>query len=311
MAYSKKASRYRRRRAYRKRAFKRRRYRRRYYKKRSVRFPKYTEVKCVSKEQVNNVLPKNIATADDPIAFISFQPMTCFIVGGSEGSDPWNVAIDKGTGSQQRIGAKIEPVKFRLSGSIALNFAVYRQDLQQQPPYTQSQFPSFWQVRLIVYQVRGANPKYATYKAGYHPCALCPNTTLGDCDPEEVKKLLATYYGKYETAMPIFTWEEFSRNHALGKVPLRRGIGGQIRVLYNKTFWLSLSKPIKQFRIITKRPKPIVYPELIDGAASQEVYKDPRNAIYCAWIYQPGNYFEINNVQLNLSCQYELYYTDK
>ena len=146
MAYSKKTSRYRRRRAYRKRGFKRRKYGRRYYKKRSVRFPKNTEVKSGVK-QLETIIEPETKTVSN-VDYISYPAGQVMIIGG-DSNVVYNIRFPQGSGATGRIGAKIEPVKLRLTGTIGLRS--YRDgDL----PETAHLNPQYWMVRLLVYQVQ-------------------------------------------------------------------------------------------------------------------------------------------------------------
>lgn len=308
MAYSKRARASRARRRYHRRRYGRykrkyRRYRRRY--RRASR----TEVKCVSKECYYAVNTQNVPVNDDRMAGIKFKPMNIFIV-GCPPPDGFNycVGFTEGTGPQQRIGAKISPIKLRLSGAISIDFGDSRSDVMPDPAAEQ---PNFWQIRLLIYQVRGGNTQYNPYSQFYHPLALEVVDTNGGCYPSQIKKLLSTYQGTDGNAIN-YTRESWLSNQGMCKFPLRRGIGGQMRVLYSKSFWINATKnPVKQFRIVTRRPRSLVWTEDLSGADNHNILTQPRNSIYICWMYQPGNYDASKQLPIYLSCQYELFYKDK
>lgn len=161
------ASRYRRK-GYRYRRRRYRRYRKRTYRsRRRVYFPKNTEVKCIAKQSHHVLGTENENNVAGEVMFCKFYPMVTFHICAFSPENaqysymmyPYN-----GIGSQGRIGAKIEPVKLRLSGSISLLFPTDNQIDQ----YHWSHQPSFWQVRLLVYQVKGGDPNYTTNSVNYH-----------------------------------------------------------------------------------------------------------------------------------------------
>lgn len=309
MAYSKKASRRRYRSSKRRRYSRRRRYRRKYYRRRAGRFPKNTEVKSVVKQLENQVLVRNTNVNNDAYAYCHFPPGQVMIIGAPHVANAQNIrytmSVSPGWLQYERIGAKIEPVKLRLTGACSMSCSV-------NDPLTSmnERQPCAWQIRLIVYQVRGGNGTFFPDDNQYHPLAMNTIDNYGQLEPEQLKKLLS-YYNGSNIDQRYFTRDSFRWNLGMSKVPLRRGIGGQMRVLYQKSFWLSSMKPVKQFRIVTKRPKPLVYTELPDGAGDNETNATARNCIYCVWMWQPTNYIGQNNVALNVDCNYELFYTDK
>lgn len=299
MAYSKKASgRYRRTRRTR-RYTRRRRYRRKYPRRSGKRFPRGTEVKSKSMDISGTV---NVTSnSSNGVDVITYFPGHFIAIGGASGNNV--MTFPQGTNQGQRVGVKIEPIKLRISGAISLTDSAAGNINSQ---------PNFWQVRLLVYQVKGGNASINCIEDGYHQLALTGNT--GNVIAGDMVKLVSNFAwsSSISTTGVSFTGNNWRANNALGKLPLRRGIGSLCRVLYKKTFWINTQKnPIKQFRFITKTPKRLVYPESAlnsDGDQSHQVCND---AIYILWMFQPGS-FELDSIpQLYYNYHVDMFYTDK
>ncbi|QCH00632.1 Cap [Circoviridae sp.] len=275
---------------------KRARYSRRYYRRRNRkfkryyrrgrRFPRATEVKSVS------FYSKQIWQFDQDLANqdVTFYPgfVTMFP------SPQIGIDITQGTNTNQRIGAKVTPIKLRLSGSLSLDRVFAKPDIQ----------PQSFHVRLIVYQVRGGNGSFNPNQSGYHPLAMATNTGL--LDASQLQKLLSYYDGQGTT----FQTSVMRSNMGTSKVPLRLGIGGQFRMLYTKTFVLSNQfSSTKPFRIVTKVPRRFVWPETPDGLQDNAPQAKCRNSVYVVWICVPQTANPIGDVHLNYNTQ--LFYIDK
>lgn len=305
MAKAKKASRrYSRARRY-KRTYRRRWYRRKYSRRSGRRFPKGTEVKSISKSVQTTLMPVNATVSSEKV--IQFKPGYAFIIGSSE-SNSYTMSIPQGYAQGQRVGAKIEPIKLRISGCLSL----------AEPGETLTDnylhIPNFWQVRVLVYQVKGANAAVLPDNENYHQLAMVTGDDTGWVAPSQFRKLLMTYMnnGNVNDDRSEFTNDHWNRNNLLGRIPLRRGIGGLCRVLYKKTFWINSQKnPIKQFRFITKCPKRFIYPETMTRDDSNTPETVANNCVYILWMFQPGD-FNVKSVpRLNISFNVDLFYTDK
>lgn len=296
MARAKKASRRRYRRFNYSRWYRRRRYRRRYPKRSGRRFPKGTEVKSVTKvvnfqQQIGVVSGANL---------ITYKPGFCTIIGGSDNNSAFNLAITKGAESYQRVGTKIEPVKLRISGSLTLTTSSDGQV---------NSAPNFWQVRCIVYQVKGGNAGFEPNNGGYHQMAM--TTADGTIGGSTLLNVLMSYYHQANDIQ--FTPENWLANNVLAKIPLRRGIGGICKVLYKKSFWVNSQKnPVKQFRFITRKPARFVWPETTtnQGDANNNAAV-VNNAVYILWMFQPGAFRAAITPDINLTYSVDLFYTDK
>lgn len=277
---------------------KRARYSRRYYRRRARkyrsyyrrgrRFPKATEVKQVSfatsHEWAFNQDMENENTQFTP-GFIAILP-----------SNQFGVDITQGTATFNRIGCKIRPCKLRLCGSLSLDRVFSDPGI----------LPQSFHVRLIVYQVRGGNGANSPYSDAYHPLAI--TTADGNVGSKEIKKVLC-YYNGPDTGNS-FTPTQMAQNMGAGKTPLRLGIGGQFKMLFTKTFVLSDQHvSTKPFRIVTKVPRRLVWPEQANGVASNASEQYVRNAIYCLWICVPQTKNPVGSVFLNYNTQ--LFFTDK
>lgn len=299
MAYSKKVSRRYRRAGRARRYTRRRRYRRKYSRRSGKRFPKGTEVKSISKTFNGSVTPAN-STAND-VQFLKFYPGHFVVIGGGSGANC--IYIPQGTAQGQRVGAKIEPVKLRVSGAFSLS-----PKAADQVQYA----PNFWQIRLLVYQVKGGNSSYEATNENYHQLAM--NGTTGNIIAGDLIKLFPNYFFSSSTTQDgvTYTGANWRANNSIGKVPLRRGIGGLCRVLYKKTFWINTQKnPVKQFRFITKVPRRFVYPESTTSPSGDTTANVANNAVYILWVYQPGA-FDVSAVpNLHYDYHVDLFYTDK
>lgn len=334
MAYSKKASR-RYRRGYYRRGRKygysrRRKYYRRYKGSRKYRrFPRKTEVKMVTKScayywdftQLTNTYISSFATS---FARIFVLPVA--------GDNPYSLRIQQGTGKNERVGVKIRPVKLRIVGSMCyanqspiygtftnINTASYSEGNNR--PATGDiamngrEVPIAFQVRLIVYQVRGGNATFDPYDANYHPLALEPfapavqftySDGTGCLKASEIKKMITAYNISSSAPIDYPNYNTLINNLHAGKMPLRLGIGGLMKVLYQKTWTLQTGmKTSIPFRLVTKVPERIVYPDLASGQASN----NPRNAIYCMWLVVPQAVEKLSGT-LNLNWMAQLFYTD-
>lgn len=283
---------------------KRARYSRRYYRRRARkyrsyyrrgrRFPKATEVKQVTfnldhKWSFNQELQNETVT--------NFFPGVCSVVPCAGSAIPPGINIATGTSQSQRIGNKVSPIKMRFAGSLSLDREFASPNI----------LPQSFHVRLIVYQVRGGNAAYAPNVSGYHPLAM--DSTDGRLTGAHLKKLL-NYYASTDNTAGTFTSSQMRSNMGAGKTPLRLGIGGQFRMLYTKTFVLSDQHvSTKPFRIVTKVPRRLVWPEKPDGAKETDPEPSVRNAIYAVWFCVPQTVNPVGNVYLNYQTQ--LFYIDK
>lgn len=290
MAYRKKGAKSSSRRSYRRRYTRRRRYRRKYPKRSGRRFPKGTEVKSKSLNEDGTIVP----ATDLGTGNLQFYPGFAFTIGGNSAT-AHNIFINQGAGQGERVGAKIEPVKLRLSGT----FQLIGVSANVNNP------PNFWQVRMLVYQVKGANSANQPSSNDYHSMSV----GTGNVSAERLPSIFSEYV--YTTAN-TFTEAQWRANNGIAKIPLRRGIGGLCRVLYKKSFWINTQKtPIKQFRVVTKLPRRIVYPETANPNQGDNVTGNCNNAIYILFVVQPGSFAVNDFPKLYWSFHADLFYTDK
>lgn len=290
-----------------KRTRKRPRYSRRYYRRRhrtsywrrsrgNRRFPKSTEAKLVEYKGVHSwEFNQELANAD-----VTFYPGFFHTIG----SNTYGINILQGTGTNQRIGAKVTPIKLRISGVLSFD----RKFSLAEPI-----IPESFHIRMFVYQVRGGNSDKDPTSADYHNLALHGVVTNGSMDGrldgKEIQKLL-NFYSITAATPSKFTNGQMRDNMGAGKTPLRLGIGGQFKMLYTKTFKLSSSSTSSiPFRIVTKVPNRLVWPEKPNGTTDETPASCPRNAVYVAWLIVPQTTSPIGNVYLNFQTQ--LFYIDK
>lgn len=118
-------------------------------------------------------------------------------------------------------------------------------------------------------------------------------------------KKLFNFYSCTDSTPTVYSAEKMKLNMGTGKTPLRLGIGGQFKLLYTKNFVLSSSQRSSiPFRIVTKVPNRLVWPESTDGSSTTTTQTYCRNCIYAVWVVVPqtpnpiGEIFLSNNIQL-------------
>lgn len=317
---------------------------------RNRRFPRGTEVKSVANHQQvrwdvsytrSNVT--NVTWYEYPMrTFVFPAPERTLEYGSVTAKQTNNMDVADGTGISERIGGKIKPIKLRIYGSMAINdawlngqYPVLQQTvINQQVPaqgasareVMESDVRLAFAVRLFVYQVRGGNSNKHPQDKDYHPLAL-ENVVLSDRpatpfgNASQVKKLLAAYQG----TDTVQTFENLLDNISAVNQPLRLGLGGQFRMLYTKVYYLSSIKPARPFRIVTKVPRRLVWPEIQDGGNDIVLSNYARNAIYVAWLliplnppskFPPSATFGVADASVtersvDLSYHVQMFYTDK
>lgn len=238
----------------------------------------------------------------------------------------YSMKIAQGTGASQRVGAKIKPVKLRLSGVLnyigpnTANGTVANPNNNNNATLGMTlpmESPQGYQLRLIVYQVKGGNSDNGVGTSNYHPLGLINldngqqvltyEDNVARAQATGLRSLLQHYY--YTGNDYTFTNEDLISNSGVGKMPFRLGIGSMLRVLYNRVWTLQSGyKTSIPFRIVTKVPRRLVYPQSnsSDDVGSRE--SNVRNAIYIAWILIPMSPLPTGKVTLNYNA--ELFYTD-
>lgn len=265
--------------------------------RRGRKFPRSTETKVLS---ASGGASWNFEAGDLEPENYTFKPMHVFrVFKGATDTRP-GIACGQGTGINERIGAKITPIKLRFSGSIS-----FSRDYTAQIDYV----PRAFAIRMIVYQVRGGNGQISTADAGYHPLCLVADAD-GMCGASEITKLLGTYgYGNGQNP-DIYTQALIVQNMSASKSPLRLGIGGNMRMLYTKTWTLQTgTRSSIPFRIVTKLPRRIVYTESTTGANGNQAAVNPRNTIFAAFLLVPMNANVVGRVDLRYQC--DCFYIDK
>lgn len=255
-------------------------------------FPKDTEVKYNALTVSGSVSP----SYNSAQSLLEFYPGMYLTVGGSSGD--YNLAISQGTAQGQRVGAKVEPLKLRISGTLQLD-----DNFRGNVNYP----PNFWQVRMIVYQVKGGNASKEPSNGDYHQMAMAGSN--GNVRSQDIDKLLSEWQASNDHQ---FTSDQWRFNNGMAQVPLRRGIGSLCRILHEESFWINTQKnPIKQFRIVTEKPSRLIYPETVmisDGVTTSNVCSE---SIYVVFLWQPGTFSSSSIPTLHFNCRLDLFYTDK
>lgn len=280
------------------------RYRRRYYRRprskrvgRYRRFPKYTETKVgsfVAGAQWNFPFSQN------ETANYSYKCMHAACVPKTPDTNQIGFPIVNGTDNSSRIGSKISPLKLRLSG--ALSYSRNTTEVS-----TNNLLPGAFAFRCIIYQVRGGNGTHSTADVAYHPLQITTDAA-GFADGGQARKLFSNY--SVQDGNEQHTIDDIRSNIKLSKGPLRLGIGGQMRMLYNKTYMLQTgTRSSILFRIVTKIPRRFVWAEPANGNDAIDAEATCRNAVFITWTLIPMNPQPVGD--LTLDYQADLFFTDK
>nr|BDF97684.1 capsid protein [Cressdnaviricota sp.]BDF97690.1 capsid protein [Cressdnaviricota sp.] len=280
------------------------RYRRRYYRRsrskrvgRYRRFPKYTETKVGT---FSTGAKWNFVFSAQETASYGFKPMHAACIPKTPDTVQIGIPIINGTDNSSRIGNKISPLKLRLSG--ALSFSRNTTEVSNN-----NLIPGAFALRCIIYQVRGGNGTYNTANSAYHPLAITTDAD-GFANATQCKKLYGTY--SVQSNNETHTIDDLRKNIQVAKGPLRLGIGGQMRMLYNKTYTLQTgTRTSIPFRIVTKIPRRFIWAEVPNGADAIDAESTCRNAVFITWTLIPMNPQPVGDITMDYQC--DLFYTDK
>lgn len=214
------------------------------------------------------------------------QNNLCFGIGSRTSSD-WYKHIPQGTGTSQRIGAKINPVKLRVYGTVSLVNPNHQKIAET---------PLTIYMRCIIFQVRnGMASTKDMYEDGFSPVSPVFDSNSGAMKAMSGQRLFSEFHGaegfKYNTnigGVTTYTLEsviyedEINAYTSLTKVPYRNGIGGSMKILKDKLYKLNISKNSSfSFRFKTKKPNRMVWPE--DPITDDAITTGCRNPIYITW----------------------------
>lgn len=318
MAYRRKRSKMASRSSYRRRYSRRRRYRR-YNSRRTYRryrrFPKHSECKTIVKAVSYYWAFDNPTLVTE--STVQFAPMRVFVLPGISQNYANAVApLNQSLTNSGRIGAKVSPVKLRITGSMSYSPPNYIED---EPTRTMQILPGAFHLRLVVMQLKGCKTDLTTsFDEDYHPLIIPPFTTNefnGDKSKSCVNgKGVAKIFGRYKFTEggdhTRFSSDDMCFNMSAGVTPFRQGIGGQMRMLYTRTFRIdSGTHNSIPFRIVTKVPRPFVWPEKVDGFMDVETQSLCRNPVVIYWLLVPQTNLPHGRVYLNQ--QIECFFTDK
>lgn len=317
-AYRRYYRRARRRRYYRRRRLSRNAYRRRY--KRYARSKReYKRIEAY--QNINTSMLVDSTRLGLSVYYFSPEVYYCFIMGTGNQNQPFVLGTDipLGAGQNQRIGAKINPVKLRIFGTIELQGSPTR-DANQNIIFNDLYSSVQCCVRILVLQ-----PKYGNATA-YNPWQngfsnVNPYTSLRGqnntpkWDPGFFNKLFmkAAQFNQngqltIDNIGYVYLTPEENRAHfATMKTPYRRGLGGQFRILKNKLYTIDTSRAsIFNFKFKTKKPSQMVWEETLTG--ENTIATVPRNPIYIVTI--PVYPRALVNCSVQMSLNYEFLYTD-
>lgn len=337
-------------------------YRRRYYRNK-YRYRRYNrryrrrkvEYKRVEHEAMHSfgLLTVNVAenTVDNPIADADKVYGTCvapFYYGCSIiGYDNANASIAKfipftpikqGTAKNERIGAKINPVKLRIYGTITIvpRDTVPNTGPSNLPNFNSSPYNQTVFLRMLVFQVRTGNANEVPHNyafSAYNPY-VSSVTSVQFYNSTSVREAYGNFYNEdawlnkfFETRIPIRTSQSTQAVNGVNftgifhtitptevpdyarvlKSPLAAGIAPYIRILKDKIYSINpTTRSSVAFRFKTKKPLRMVWLEKNDIV--DVVYKTPRNPIYIVVIpvFPYANYPSL----VNVSYQSDMFYTD-
>lgn len=308
----------------------RRRYKR--YKRRKVEYKRTeatfkTRLNCTKYTNLNDTNDSQTANKTGYIGeFIS-----ALAIGPQDLSTIPSDYIENGTGIDQRIGNKINPVKLRCFGTMTLT--------SPNPLPGTLENPVTVYVRMVIYQVRNGNPQYTFDDASFSSMnpiwQRARPPTINEASfisAQTGERLFSVFHGKdlyrYELIMNQtktimkagILEQDLTRYTSLTKAPFRLGIGGSIKILKDKVYKLSNIKNSFSFRFKTKKPNRMVWPEI-----QNEIYLNngncPKNPIYICFFYIPTtgvtaslpneqNQYTYFNGNVDIDLDYQLFYTD-
>lgn len=322
-AYRKRSGRYRRRYS---------RYRPRYYRK-SKRFRSHRKSKVEYKRIEGNV-SKSFEMfvragydntvypppANSEFTYLAGIDSFCYCIGGQQ-TTPFIRAIPQGTHVGRRIGAKINPVKLRLFGTVSFNNPAYNQVLQ--PP--QSIY-----IRLIVFQTRNGSDDFNVNQENFSMVNPIFDSNTGAMTSKSGNRLFTEFYGQEMyylegndqqhtwTPYPAIKIGNLNSYQTLTKVPYRNGIGGSLKILKDKTYRLNVTDHSSfSFRFKTKKPNRMVWAEHENDA--DDLYTHCKNPIYITWWFIPTDAYAYmaENAhdsagigRVTVSYGFQMYYTD-
>lgn len=221
--------------------------------------------------------------------------------------------IPIGSLQNQRIGAKVSPIKLRVFGTIDFNFLTIQAssstDASIAPGYNGVSIG----VRHIIYQVRSANGANSPYEAdtysNYHPMAVFPNAS-NEISNNDIAKVLNA----------VGTSSETNVSDMLYIIGFRKGITRQGRILSDRKFMLNGNSTGRiDLRYKTRLPRTLEWLEDKTGNIDYNVNPYPHNNIYSILIFSYPMSFVTNVVGsvnatfrsvTNYTIQYELQYKD-
>lgn len=255
------------------------------------------------------------------------QNNLCYAIGSGATND-WYRAIPTGTGNSQRIGAKINPVKLRIYGTVSLVNPNHQRIAET---------PLTIYMRCIIFQVRNGMPSVKQVNEdGFSPVSPVFDTGSGAMQSISGYRLFSEFHGKEgytynANAQGVTTYiptsviyeEELNAYTSLTKVPYRNGIGGSIKILKDKLYKLNISKNSSfSFRFKTRKPNRLVWPE--DTENPNAMTFPCKNPIYITWWMIPTTQYAyarfINDENqsiynegsgvIHLDFGYNMFYTD-
>ena len=184
----------------------------------------------------------------------------------------------QGTGNHERVGSKIKPVKLRFWGAFSYGkpLLVGESDITAQigtDNYTsheelQNPLNAAFGIRFICYQVKsgrgnlGSSLDFLLESDGeplpsskYHRLAPIWVINDGNTQLEEIKKTYPYFVSNILTDFTVkqyndYTPDDFVKNFGCMNYPLRMGIGGTFKMLYEKKFYISATRPENDSRPI-------------------------------------------------------------
>lgn len=236
-----------------------------------------------------------------------------------------NMNVENGVEFNERIGRKINVKRYIVKGTFTLTNA-YRKagEINTVVPNYYSGFSSDttgWICRVIMYQVKGGSVSQGNYEGNnYHPFApsFTSYNSKGIITNEYVKLLLPDWSpgaysdGNYQD-ISLYTWtvNQIVNNTRVQTMPLAEGITKCCRILKNKTYYITNTKPIVNFRVSSRKIGVLEFPhQLRSGEDDEIVITQTPTAVYCVFIFTPISYIYQTVPYLTMSATHKLEYTD-
>lgn len=260
--------------------------------------------------------------------YIIYQPQVLLYFGqrpSNTGDGVSCMNVEPGTGQAQRIGAKINVVKYQVKGTFTLTAGLNKKTNQ----FEQSILPDYentislgnpygWIVRVIVMQAKNGDTRYDIGTSNYHDvfpcCSRYNNSSPYFPTSDNTTKILPEFAftgSDPEFRKSTFTYRDLINNSRIRTMSMLEGITKRMRILYNKTYYVTPSRSVRDFKITLRNIGVISYNrEIYATEESANNQNNTQNAICTMFIFAPISYMKDVIPFVSLSVEQKLVFTD-